>query len=414
MDRDIPSDERRRLRLRRALPWAVGLAAVAVLLVLLPGWIRPSVDRDRLRIGVADEGPVEDALQASGTVVPAFEKTLVSPVEARVLRILRRPGDGVEAGDPLVELDLSAARLEHERAEERLDRKRTEAHSARRDLERQEQRRLAAVREAELEVEMAAYRLEQQRSLHEEGLTPESPLREAEVAHRKAGLSLEQARRDLAAARDERDATLASLAREIELLEKERAETRRRLELGTARSDRSGVVTWVLPREGVMVGRGEELARIADLSSFGVEGRIASLNADRLEPGLPVRIEIDGDTRLEGTIGTVDPTIEEGTARFRVLLSRPSHRRLRNNQRVDAWVIADRRAHVVRVPKGPFATAGGGSILVVEGDRLVRRDVTLGLTGVDHYEVEDGLAPGERVVLSNLEEYDHLTEIRLE
>lgn len=393
----------------------VGGVVVVVLAAFLPGWIRPSADRDRLRIGVVDEGPVEDALQASGTVVPAFEKTLVSPVEARVLRILRRPGDAVEEGDPLLELDLSSARLAHERAEEQLARKRDTAASTRRSLARETQHRRSVAREAELELEMAAFHLEQQRRLHEEGLTAEALLREAEVAHRKAILSLEQARRDLEAARDEEETTAASLAREIELLEKERAETARRLELGTARADRAGVVTWILPREGVMVARGEELARVADLSRFGVEGRIASLNADRLEPGLPARLEVDRATRLEGAIASVDPTIEEGTARFRVRLEEPSHEKLRNNLRVDLWVIADRRAHVVRVPKGPFASSEGGrSIFVVEDDRLIRRNVTLGLTGIDHYEVEEGLSPGEEVVLSNLEEYSHLKEIKLE
>ena len=410
----IPTSQRRRERLRRIAPWAAGVASAAVALAFLPGWVRPSVDRERLRVGVVDEGPVEDARQASGTVVPAFETTLVSPVEARVLEILREPGARVGAGDPLVELDLSAARLAHERAEEELAQTRDEARSRPRDLARETRRRGTAVRGAELGLEMASFRLEQLRRLHAEGLSAEAPLREAEAAYEKAALALEQARRDLEAAREDERTTAASLTREVALLEKERAETARLLELGVARADREGVVTWILSREGVMVARGEELARVADLSRFGIEGRIASVHADRLAPGLPARIEIDRETRLDGVVASVDPTIEEGTARFRVQLDEPSHPKLRNHLRVDVWVIADRRADVPRVPKGPFAAADGGrTVLVVDGDRLVRRPVRLGLTGVDHYEVEDGLAPGERVVLSNLDEYSHLKEIRL-
>lgn len=414
MDRAIPGAERRRQRLLRTLPWIAGTAAAALLLALLPGWIRPSVDRGRLRIGVVDEGPVEDALQASGTVVPAFEKTVVSPLEARVLRILRQPGDRVEQGDPLVELDLASARLSRERAEERLRSKRDEAASERRDLARELQRRAAAVRQAELELEMAAFRLEQQRRLAEEGLTAQAPLREAAVAHEKAGLALAQAQRDLEAAGDDSAATAAGLGREIDLLEKERDEAARLVELATARADRSGVVTSILPREGVMVSRGEELARVADLSRFGVEGTITSRNAERLQPGLPVRVMLDRETGLGGEIVSVDPTIEEGVARFRVQLADAAHAGLRNNLRVDVWVVADRRASVVRIPKGPLTAGGHGrALFVVDGDRLLRRQVDLGLTGVDHYEVEAGLRPGEEVVLSHLEEYAHLQEIRL-
>lgn len=414
MDRDLSSAERRRERLRRVAPWAAAGALAIAAAAVLPGWVRPAVGRDRLRVGVVDRGPVEDARQASGTVVPTFEASLVSPVEARVLRILREPGARVAAGDPLVELDLSAAELADERAEEELAQKRAEAETRPRELARETGGKATAVREAELEVEMAAFRLEQQRRLHAEGLSAEAPLREAEAAHEKAALALAQARRDLASAREDERTTAAALAREVALLVKERAETARLLELGVARADRDGVVTWILGREGIMVGRGEELARVADLSRFGIEGRIASVHADRLAPGLPARVDLDRQTRLDGVVASVDPTIEEGTARFRVQLDEPSHSKLRNHLRVDVWVVADRRASALRVPKGPFAAADGGrTVLVVDGDRLTRRRVRLGLSGVDHYEVEEGLAPGERVVLSNLDEYSHLQEIRL-
>lgn len=414
MDRDIPTAERRRLAVRRLLPWLGAALAAAALLAILPGWLRPAVDRDDLRFGTVDVGPVEDALQAAGTVVPAFDQSVVSPVEARVMAILRRPGDRVAAGDPLVELDLAAARLSHERAEEQLAGRRDEAARARRDLGREVERRAAAVRQAELDLELAELRRRQQRQLHEAGLIAEPPLTEAEVAHERASLALAQAERDLAAARDDRDSTAASLAREIALLDKERAETARLLALGTARSDRAGVVTRVVPREGTMVARGEELARVADLSRFGVEGRIASVHAGRLAAGLPVRVEVDGDTRLAGLVASVDPTIEEGTARFRVQLDDPSHPALRNALGVDVWVIAERRPVATRLPKGPFATVDGGrSVLVVAGDRLLRRRVELGLSGVDHDEVVAGLEPGERVVLSDLSDLRHLQEIRL-
>jgi HlyD family secretion protein len=384
------------------------------LVALLPTWVRPAVDREDLRIATVDVGPVEEALQASGTVVPAFEQSVVSPVEARVLSILRRPGDRVRVGEPLVELDLAAARLAVERADEQLARRRDETAAAERDLEREIGRRAAAVRQAELDLELAALRRDQQRRLHEAGLIPEPPLTEAEVEHERASLALAQAGRDLAAARDDHRTAVASSRREIALLAKERGESLRILRLGTTRADRAGVVTWVVPREGRMVARGEELARVADLSRFGVLGRIASVHAGRLAAGQPVRVELDRATRLGGTVTAVDPTIEEGTALFRVRLDHAAHRALRNALRVEVWVIAARREAATRVPKGPFATVDGGrSVLVVAGDRLLRRRVELGLSGIDHHEVVEGLEPGERVVLSDLSQYRHLQEIRL-
>src|SRR5581483_265083 len=123
MDRDLQPEELRPLRLRRITRVAVPIAGILVLLLLLPAWLRPSVRRDDLRVGRVSRGPVEGSFSAEGRVVPALERVLSSPVEARVLHLLRRPGDRVAAGEPVVELDLGTLRLERDRQQEQLDQK---------------------------------------------------------------------------------------------------------------------------------------------------------------------------------------------------------------------------------------------------------------------------------------------------
>ena len=71
--------------------------------------------------------------------------------------------------------------------------------------------------------------------------------------------------------------------------------------LATAASDRRGVLTWVVPSEGMAVHRGDELARIADLSAFRVEATVSDVHASRLVAGLPVTVR-SGDSRLGGRL----------------------------------------------------------------------------------------------------------------
>jgi len=76
MDRELEASYRYR-RLGRRVAFGVGIAALCVaVLVLLPGWLRPSVAREQIRTGRVDRGPVEGIVEASGTVVPAFEGTI--------------------------------------------------------------------------------------------------------------------------------------------------------------------------------------------------------------------------------------------------------------------------------------------------------------------------------------------------
>src|SRR5215470_4033877 len=137
MDRAIDERIVTRRRIKRiAVAVATGGLAVAAL-AMLPGWLRPSVERSRLRFGTVEIGTVEATLDASGVVVPAAERSIVSPIESRVLKVLKRAGEKVKAGDPLVELDTGAAKLDLERLTDRLAEQESERERLRLSLDRE-------------------------------------------------------------------------------------------------------------------------------------------------------------------------------------------------------------------------------------------------------------------------------------
>ena len=66
MDRELEASYRYR-RLGRRAAWIGGTIAFAIIvLLLLPGWLRPSVVRSEIRTGKVDRGPVEGIVEASG------------------------------------------------------------------------------------------------------------------------------------------------------------------------------------------------------------------------------------------------------------------------------------------------------------------------------------------------------------
>ena len=412
MDRDLAPQEIRRSRLRRAGQVAVPLLVVLTLLALLPGWLRPSIARARVMVGRVDRGTVEGSFTASGRVVPAFEKVLSSPVEARVLRLLKRPGDRVVAGEPVVELDLGVLRLEGGRQDEALAQRRNDAERERLRLAGQ-LAGLADQREgARLDRELASFRLEQTRRLRAEGLAAEDALRQAEVAATKARLEETRLAREIETARRQGEAALRALDLQARVAAQERAATAEQLEQGTARADRDGVVTWVVAQEGATVQRGAPVARIADLSAYGVEGTVSDVHAAALRTGLAARVTV-GEGALEGTVESVSPTIEEGVVRFRVALAEPANRALRNNLRVDVEVVTERRARVLRLPRGGGLQGGRQELFVVDGAHARRRTVELGVSGAQGWEVRSGLAEGDEVIVSDMSDYLRADEIRL-
>lgn len=413
MDRELDASYRYR-RVGRKAAWGLGGVALgAAILVLLPGWLRPAVARAEIRTGRVDRGPVEGIVEASGVVIPAFESVLSSPIDARVEKVLKRPGEGVKAGEEILKLDTSGARLQLERIEDQLAKKANEQRQLRISLEKSLSDLHGQIERQKLDAEVLAYRAEQNRKLSADGLVSEQTLKAAEVEAKKAVIELAQLQQSVGSAKRSTDAQLEGLELDLATLRKEREDARHLLELATTRSDRSGVLTWVVLQEGVTVPRGQMIARIADLDSFRVEASVSDVHSSRLHPGQLVRVMLDGQ-RLTGRLAEIDPTIENGVIKFKVDLDDARNPKLRNNLRLDVLVVTDARARTLRVPKGPFSEGSADEkVFVVQGDHAVRRSVRFGVSGYEFYEVLGGLAEGDEVILSDMKDFADLERVSL-
>lgn len=412
MDRALPLGVLRQDRRRRLLQVAIPLVIVTLLVVWLPGWLGPSVSRARIRTAPVTVGSVEAVVMASGTVAPEVERVLSSPLDARVLRLLQRPGAHLKRGDPVVELDLSESVLALERVVKDVRIKDNQQAQTRLTLEKSLVDLDGRLELKALDLQAAEARLEGETQLFKEGLFSREALRRTELGVRQARIELAQLRDERKNVERSTSVQLEGLALERGSLDKDAAQARRLLDLSTTKSDRDGVLTWVVSQEGVLVRRGDVIARIADLTSFRVDATVSDLHAGRVRAGMAAVVRVN-DLDLEGTVAEVLPTVENGVLRFTVALAAPSHASLRPNLRTDVLVITDRSARGLRVKRGPFADNAARQAFVVRGDRATRIDITLGLSGVDTVEILSGAAEGDELIISDMKDYAHLRDIRI-
>jgi HlyD family secretion protein len=203
------------------------------------------------------------------------------------------------------------------------------------------------------------------------------------------------------------------LGLELRLLQREREQAQREMELATARANRDGVITWLPSLEGQALRRGEEIARIADLSTFRVEARLSDAYTDRIATGQPVRVQV-GEELLPGRVQSVYPAVEAGVVRLLLELDAGDHPRLRANQRVEAHLVVQERAEALKVKRGAFVSADGRpAVFVVNGKVARRRTVEFGIADFEEIEVLAGLEPGDEVITSDMNDYAHLQEVKL-
>lgn len=413
MDRLIDKQTQQRRLRRRALTALALAAGVTLLVTLLTGWIRPSVRRADLRLARVERGPVEATIMASGIVLPAYERVIVSPVDTRVARILRKPGDAVTAGDEIVGLDRAEPEAELRSLDDQLELKRNAREQARLKLENaltdlrgraavksleQKSLRLEAARNAQL-LEMGAISQDAARAV-------QNRLDTAGIELAQLGESMDQARRDL-------DIQLHGIDLEMSILRRTRAESAARLARATATADRAGVVTWVVPVEGVSVARGAEIARIADLGAYRVEATLSDVHAGRIARGQSARIRV-GEHFIAGRLVNIRPTVENGIMSAEVTLEESAYRDLRPQLRVDVHIVTDRREETLRLANGSaLAVDGRTAFFVISGKRALRRPVELGLRGIDASEVISGLIEGDEVIVSDMSNFKDAREVRV-
>jgi HlyD family secretion protein len=413
MDRPIDPSQRRRRQLRRlAIPVAATLLGL-ILVLLLTGWLRPSVRRDRVRTAQVERGEVSATLDASGLVVPEYEHVLTAPVATRIARILKTTGAEVVPDEPIVLLDDRDAKRDMARLEEQISLKENTRRQTELELARTRDD-LAAQHEIKaLELKSFQFEVERNTQLFEMGLITHDEVRKSETDVERVTIELRHLDALLTNAEQDLAARLEGLALEIAILEKDRIRARERLERMTVASDRAGIVTWMVTREGVAVVEGEPVARVADLSAYRVDATLSDVLARRLTVGLPATVR-SGDTRLPGRVHKVLPTVVNGIVTFEVVLDQKDHPILRPNLRVDVHTVTDQRTATLRLRRGPLLSVDGHDVLyAVRGDKAVRTPVTIGLSNFELYEIIDGLAEGDEVIISDMSDYRNVKEVKL-
>ena len=413
VDRPIEDSVRRRTQVKRWLPITAVIVVLGSALVWGADLLRPSVRRDRIRTARVEVGPLDASLTASGTVMPAIEHVISSPIDARVLAVLRQVGDQLKAGDPIVRLDTSDSELEAEKLRQNIALKGNEQTQTRLTLESKLIELDGQIKSKDLELQALRAALASNVALAKEGLVSQEALRESELKAAQADVDLARLKQSRVNAEATNRAQLAGLTLEMRSLHAEDAQQRRLLELTTTQSDRHGVLTYVQDEEGTLVRKGDVVARIADLSAFRVEATPSDVNASRMRTGQPVTVRLD-NLVTTGRVTIVEPQMQNGALRFQVALDEPDAAWLRSNLRVDVQVVTDRKARVLRVARGPYAQGGGAQqVFVLRGDRAYRTPVRLGVSNFDYFEVVDGLSAGDEIIASDMRDYESAPEIRI-
>lgn len=413
MDREISKEVRRKELRRQVLKIGGGIVAAGVVIVVMISWMQTSLNRKDLNVSTVERGMIEVSVSASGKVVPAFEEIINSPINSRIREIYRKGGDSVEAGTPILRLDLQSAETDYKK---QLDEEQVK------QLQLEQLRISNRSKLSEMEMKLKVSRMElnrkevglrNERYLDSLGAGTADKVRQAELDYNVSVLRLKE---DEQKYLNEQASTAADLkVKELELniFRKSLAETRRTLEDARILSPRKAILTYVNNEVGAQVSEGSRVAIISDLSHFKIEGEIADTYGDRIAPGSRAVVKI-GTDKLDGVVSDVTPLSKNGVISFSVRLEEDNHRRLRSGLKTDVYVMNAVKEDVLRIANASYYVGKGEyDLFVVDGDQLYKRKVQLGDSNFEYVEVVGGLQEGDRVVVSDMSAFQNKTKLKI-
>lgn len=413
MDRALPDTARQAQKRKRIWQISIGVALVAAAIFGFRNLISPGIARSELRTAVVEAGPVVATLTASGQVVPEHEQAITSPIQARIEQVVRQAGEEVNPGDQVLLLDQSFTQLAYDKLKDEQEMNQHKRVQLRLQLQKKLNGLESQLAIKRMSVKSLQARLEDEQYLLKIGGGTQELVKQAELNLKIAQQELAQLERDIQSERqllqaDEQELgfTLAMQGRSIEELE-------RKMQQAEVRASHHGVVTWVKDEIGSTVNTGDVIVRLADLSSFKVKASVSDVFADQLQTGGEATVRIN-NTDLKGTIAAVEPTVTNGTVTFYVALADNANKLLRPNLRVDVYVNTATKPNTLRVKNGPyFNSAGNDQVFVVRGDEVIQTPARIGVSNADFVELENGVRPGDVVVISDMKDYEHVKKLKL-
>ncbi|MDE6010204.1 MAG: HlyD family efflux transporter periplasmic adaptor subunit [Muribaculaceae bacterium] len=403
MDRVLPQKQRVKLLIRRYLP------TICIILLIVGGivwgltWLGGAVKETDLELRTAEIGVINSAVTTNGKIVPAFEEILVSPVNTRILEVYVHEGDSVEAGIPLLRLDLEEARNTYQRMADELAMKRSEINSQALSDETLLTDLEMRIRTKELALDRLKAEYESEVRLDSIGSGTGERVKGAYLAMQTASLELQQMKRQLDNERRIRKAMAESKHLEGNISERNLAEAARTLDEARLRSPKSGTVTFLASNIGAPVSAGEKIAVLADLTTFKVTGEMPEGQGDKLCVGAPVEVR-SGKHIYTGYISHMTSQSKSGVIPFVVRLDSAGAPGLRAGMTARISVLYDMKPDVLRIPNGSFFNGPGDYDLYVRTSPtdLELRRIRLGDSNLDYIEVISGLRPGETINISPL------------
>jgi multidrug efflux pump subunit AcrA (membrane-fusion protein) len=365
---------------------------------------RPSITGVKTVVVATTSEP--DLYEAVGTVRSRTTTVISARTTGRVTRVLVSEGDGVRAGQTLVEIDSRDAAVQIRHAEAGESEAKESLVALNQDITAAEFGRAAAQANRKL----ASSTFDRYRTLHDRRSVSDQEFDEVQAKLSAATAEVDRANALLESAKARRNQILAR----IDQAAAEKSGADLSMDYNRVVSPINGIVTVRSVEPGTIASPGIALLTVEDDKAYRLEAQVSDSMIGTIRKGNAVRIELEAATRseIQGRISEIVPSADSSTRSTIVKIDLPSNASLRSGMFGRAFFASGDRS-IISVPRSLVVQHGQLTSVYVLDEKIVRqRLIKLGKTLGDRVEVLSGLQNGDLLIVEPHESLMDGTEVR--
>ncbi|WP_252939634.1 efflux RND transporter periplasmic adaptor subunit [Roseivirga pacifica] len=388
----------------------VGIGAILFLIlyvfVLADNSSKLNVELDKISVAAVTEGPFQEYIPIEGTVQPKTTIFLDAKVGGNVQEKLLEGGVAVTKGDTILKLENSSLEMSYINQQTQTNRLRNEIENTNNGLQQSLFNSKARVITLDFDIDEAKDQLMRTEQLYKDQVATEQQYLNAKRQYNRLLATRENTLKQMEF--DSINSVTQVKQNEQRLVTSQESLEIVRGQLNdlwvTAPID--GLLSTVNAEIGQSIGQGTTIAQIDDLDGFKISANVDQHYLPRVYEGLVGTYDFAGQTySLE--IRKKFPEIINGQFVVEMIGEIPEG--VRRGQTISIRLQLSEEKNAIQIPRGSFfQTTGGNWIFVLNEDEseAVRRNIRIGNQTPRHYEVLEGLRPGEKVIFSSYDGYD--------
>lgn len=416
MDRVI---EKKKWPLKKVI-WVGGSAA----LILLVGYYiifgdkssKLNVEVDKLTIEIVQEDLYRDYITVIGTVAP-IQTVFLDATEggSRVEEILIKEGSRVKQGDIIIRFSNTSLILDISNNEANVSRTTNDLRSTRLQMERQTLDTRSNLLNLMFELKERERTFRNNKVLFEQNHISKDEFERSKEAYEFTNERIKLFRESWKQDSIFRIIQIKTLEEDAERLQRNLGIVRKRLDALEFKAPVSGELASLNLEVGQVIGIGSRIGTVHVLDSYMLKVDIDEHYISRITRGLQGECEFSGRP-FPGHIIKIYPEVRNG--RFTVDMvfdnSVPENIRIGQTSRIRLELGESQQA--ILIPRGGFYQSTGGQwVFVVDpsGKFATKRSIRINRQNPRHYEVVEGLKPGEKVIVSSYDNFGNVDKLIL-